>query len=250
VSVWFSAGPAATDAPLLFAFPFAGGGAGFYRSWQNELGGMCTVWAVQLPGRETRIREAPRWDLDPLVADVVGALPPLDRPYVLAGHSLGATMALAVALELRRRGRLLPARLILSGSPAPHLRDLSDPAHLLDDDALAARIRSYNGTPPELLESTELLALFLPVIRADFALVETWPVPEVAPLPVPFTVLAGVDDATVTLEQLEGWRAWTSVSCDLRWVPGDHFFIASSRAAVLAVVRSALRGLGTERVVA
>src|SRR5439155_18088554 len=126
--------------PMLIAFPFAGGGAGFYRSWRRELRDVAEVWAAQLPGRETRIREAPRTELEPLVRDLVDALPPLDRPYALVGHSLGASLAFAVALLLRRRGEPPPARLILSGASALHLRDVSDPAHVLGDDALAARL--------------------------------------------------------------------------------------------------------------
>jgi medium-chain acyl-[acyl-carrier-protein] hydrolase len=248
---WFDPGrEPRSGAPLLITFPFAGGGAGFYRSWRRALEGVCEVWAAQLPGRETRIREAPRSELEPLVRELVDALPPLDRPFVLCGHSLGASLAFSVALELRRRGERAPSRLYLCGSPAPHLRDLSDPVHVLDDRALAERLLTYNGTPPALLESRELLDLLLPTIRADFALFETWNVPVEAPLAVPFTVLGGVSDETVTASQIEGWREWTTRGCDVRWLPGDHFFIASAGAAVIAVVREALERSGVETVVA
>lgn len=250
MSTWYDRPPAPTPgAPVLVTFPFAGGGAAFYRPWRRELEGVCELWTAQLPGRETRIREASRSDLDALVNELVDALPDFDRPFAFGGHSLGATLSLAVALELRRRGRALPARLILAGSPAPQLRDLSDPAHLLGDDALAQRLAEYNGTPPELLESRELLDLFLPVLRADFALFETWNVPAAVPLDVPFTVLGGLDDATVTSAQLDGWRAWTTRRCDIRRLPGDHFFIASARAAVLAVVGEAMERIAAGVVV-
>ncbi len=246
MSTWFDPPPAPAGRPLLLTFPFAGGTAGFYRPWKRELEQICDVSAVQLPGRETRIREAPRSTLDPLVTELVDALPPLDRPFVLAGHSLGATLSLAVALELRRRRRRPPARLILSGSPAPHLRDLSDPAHLLADEALATRLGTYGGTPPEVLQSRELLDFFLPIIRADFAVVETWAVPAVAPLDIPFTVLAGREDASVTPSMIEGWRAWTTLGCDVHWLPGGHFFFASARPAVLEIVRDTFGCLRVE----
>jgi len=247
VTLWYDVSTGGRDgSALLVTFPFAGGGAGFYRSWRRELADACDLWAAVLPGRETRIRENPRTELEPLVAELVDALPPLDRPYILAGHSLGATLAFAIALALRGRGAPPAARLILSGSAAPHLRNLSDLAHVLDDRALVHRLRSYEGTPPALLESEELLELLLPTIRADFALFETWTVPDEPPLDVPFTVFGGRDDTSVATREIEGWREWTTNTCDVHWFAGGHFFVTSAHDRVLAVVRDALEGIGKQ----
>jgi surfactin synthase thioesterase subunit len=227
--------------PVVLAFPFAGGGARFYQPWRARLAGQGEVLAAQLPGRERRIREPPRAELDPLVGELVDAWPEPRRPYLLFGHSLGATMAYAVTCELRRRGLPEPAELILSAAPAPHLRDRADQAHRLDDAAFVLRLRRYNGTAPEVFDSPDLLALLLPTIRADFALFETWEPPGEAPLAMPFTVLGGTADKTVTLAQLQGWRSLTAGRCDLRLLPGDHFFVSSAGEAVVGVVRDALR---------
>jgi medium-chain acyl-[acyl-carrier-protein] hydrolase len=244
VTAWYDRGnDAREDLPLLVTFPFAGGGAGFYRPWRRDLVGACELWAALLPGRETRIREQPRTELEPLIGELVDALGPLERTYVLAGHSLGATLALTVALGMRARGYPLPARLVLSGSPAPHLRDIDDPAHILDAAALVERLKTYEGTPRALLESRELLDLLLPTIRADFALVETWVVPDAAPLAVPLTVLGGSDDGSVARHEIEGWRMWTTRSCDVHWFSGGHFFVSSAHDRVVAVVRDALSQL-------
>jgi surfactin synthase thioesterase subunit len=155
-------------------------------------------------------------------------------------------MAYAATCELRRRGLPLPSELILSASPAPHRRDRADQAHRLDDTAFVLRLRRYNGTAPEVFDSPELLGLLLPTIRADFALVETWEPPEEAPLEMPFTVLGGTADRSLTLAQLQGWRSLTAGRCDLRLVPGDHFFVSSAGEAVVEVVRDALRRVAAE----
>ena len=51
----------------LFCFPYAGGGAAFYRNWSSELAPQVDVCPVQLPGRETRMREPAYEELGPLV---------------------------------------------------------------------------------------------------------------------------------------------------------------------------------------
>ncbi|HEX4591042.1 MAG TPA: thioesterase domain-containing protein, partial [Gemmataceae bacterium] len=43
----------------LACLPFAGGGAGAYRTWADDLPLTVEVCAVQPPGRETRFREPP-----------------------------------------------------------------------------------------------------------------------------------------------------------------------------------------------
>ncbi len=230
---------AAAWRPRLLTFPFVGSGARFYHPWRRQLAGVCDVLAAQLPGRERRIRESPQAQIEPLVRDLADALPALDRPYALFGHSLGGTLAFAFALELRRRRLPAPERVIISATPAPHLRDATQ-AHRLDDAGLLARLRTYDGTPEELFETPQLVELFLPVIRADFALFETWQPADEPPLEVPLTIIAGTADRTVTTAQLEGWRSWTAASLEMRRVAGDHFFVKSAERTVLEIVREAL----------
>lgn len=247
---WWDRAPDPTGAdPVVVAFPFAGGGARFYAPWRERLAGAGELVAVQLPGRESRIRERPHSVIGPLVDEIIDAWPLRHQPYLLFGHSLGATLAYAVAREVRRRGLRQPVELILSAAPAPHLRDRADLGHRLDDAGLADRLRRYNGTSPEVFESPALLTLMLPTIRADFTLFETWDPPPEAPLAVPITVLGGDADRTVTAGQLEGWRSLTTAGCEVEVLPGDHFSMLSSSGTVVELVRQHLRRI-TGRVTA
>jgi len=54
----------------------------------------------------------------------------LDKPFAVYGHSLGAIVGFALVRELRRRTRLLPYHLFVSGRRAPHLFEPS-PMHRL-----------------------------------------------------------------------------------------------------------------------
>ena len=79
VTVKFAPRPQATV--RLFCFPSAGSGAAMYRPWLELLPPQVELCAVQLPGRENRLREKPFASLAALVQAVLAALRPrMDRP--------------------------------------------------------------------------------------------------------------------------------------------------------------------------
>ena len=80
----------------LLCIPGAGAGIGAFQGWGSALSERVEVWAVQLPGREDRLRDAPYTAWSALMGDMTDAVrawPP--RPVALFGHSLGAVIALA-----------------------------------------------------------------------------------------------------------------------------------------------------------
>src|SRR5690349_1857727 len=78
----------------LFCFPYAGGGASTYRSWPAYLRDEIEMVAVQLPGREERLREPAFDSASELCLQLASVLAPyLDRPFALFGHSMGALVA-------------------------------------------------------------------------------------------------------------------------------------------------------------
>jgi medium-chain acyl-[acyl-carrier-protein] hydrolase len=79
------------------------------------------------------------------------------------------------------------------------------------------------------------------MLRADFAVSETYHFVEEALLSCPVTVLGGRDDPDTPLAELEAWRGHTSATCRVRIFPGDHFFRHSLHAQVLEALREELR---------
>src|SRR5258708_10641426 len=78
----------------LFCLPYAGGGASIFRLWPAGLPSGVEVCAIQLPGREARLKEAPFNHVRPLTLALTPVLEPfLDRPFALFGHSIGALVA-------------------------------------------------------------------------------------------------------------------------------------------------------------
>lgn len=225
----------------LLCFPYAGGGTSVFRGWAERLPPSVDVVLVRLPGRERRLNEAPFRDMAPLVAALVDALAPLTNvPYAMFGHSLGGLVAFDCAHALRAAGANEPAHLLVSACRAPQLPPTRSPMHDLPTDAFRARLRDLGGTPSGVLEDPDLMDIFEPVLRADFAVAETYRYRERPPLGCPVTAFAGTRDARVTVAEIDPWRAQTSVTFDLRVLPGDHFFLQSEQDMLLHYVATAL----------
>jgi len=86
-------------------------------------------------------------------------------------------------------------------------------------------LRRLNGTPSELLDHEELMGIMLPLLRADFAVYETYVYSTEPPLNCPISAFGGLRDHRVNDSDLEAWRAQTNVSFSLQMFPGDHFFL-------------------------
>lgn len=228
----------------LFCFPYAGGGAAAYQTWPAELPAEIEVCAVQPPGRAGRLRERPYERLGPLVEALAPSiLPHLDRPYAFFGHSMGALISFELSRRLLREHGTLPAHLFVSGRRAPHLPRTHRPMHDLPDEEFLGELRRLNGTPEEVLAHPELMELMMPLLRSDFAVVETYEYEPGPPLDCPVTAYGGLRDREVSREQLEGWGVYTAAGFSVRMLPGDHFYLHAERALLLRSLAGELRTL-------
>lgn len=218
----------------LFCFPYAGGGASIFGRWPDLLPPTVEVAAVQLPGRESRLAEKPYADLAVLVDKLAEVLTPhMDVPFALFGHSNGGLMAFELARLLRARGLRMPLHLFVSGRPAPQVVITDPPIHALPHDEFMRALRRFGGTPEEVLEHEEMMALIEPLLRADFALGETYAFVPGAPLAVPISAYGGATDGEVPLWQVEAWKEQAGGAFHFERFPGGHFFILDDRVQVL-----------------
>ncbi|WP_329101430.1 acyltransferase domain-containing protein [Micromonospora sp. NBC_01699] len=221
----------------LFCLPYAGGSAALFRGWADSLPDGVDVCPIQLPGREQRHREPAFTRMSELAATLGTVLRGhLDRPYAVFGHSMGGLIAFELARYLRREGLPGPAHLYVSAARAPHVPDPEPPLHRLPEAKLIEKLRAMDGTPEEMLRDPEAIALYLPVIRADLAMVETRIHHTEPPLSVPLTVFGGRRDDKVSEESLDAWRSQTTGEFAVELLPGDHFFVRRERADLLAAL--------------
>lgn len=228
----------------LFCLPYAGSGAAAYHPWQPLLPPWVELVIVQLPGREQRLREQPVTRIADAVAAITDAMAELlDRPYALFGHSMGALIAFEVARALRSADAPPPACLLVSGRRAPQLAEQEPPIHALADGPfVGALMRRYNAIPRQLLEDVELLRLFLPALRADVELLETYSYTPAPPLDYPILAMGGLEDTRAPLEYLMDWQLQTKAPLTVRQFPGGHFYINTTRAELLSALVAMLAG--------
>jgi medium-chain acyl-[acyl-carrier-protein] hydrolase len=229
----------------LFCLPYAGGSAlTVFRSWAQQLPDTIELRLLELPGRGGRIREPVmnRWEslLDDVLATVRRQT---GGPCALYGHSLGALLAFECARRLRRDGGPEVVELFVSGHRAPHLPPPVPPIHDLPRARFIDRLRDYDATPEAVLQNAELMDLFEPILRADFAVAERYVfVDNNGPLGCPIVVFGGRGDPHADLAALYAWERHTTAWCSVRVYPGGHFFVNQFESDIIKVLAKELGG--------
>lgn len=218
----------------LFCFPYAGGSSLIFRTWSNSLSSNIEVCAVEIPGRGRQIQFPPFSKIEPLVDAIASHIYPyLDKPFAFLGHSMGAWINFELTRLLRRKYGIIPVNLFISARRAPHLPSSEAVIHNLPEADFIEELRHLNGTPSEVLENAELMELFLPILRADFAVLETYIYTPESPLECPIIAFGGLEDARVSFDELQAWQEHTKADFSLHMFPGDHFFINSAQLPLL-----------------
>lgn len=226
----------------LFCFPFAGAGASVYSAWR-DLHSDIELIAAQLPGRENRFQEAPLRTIRAMVDGLAEAIRPYaHEPYAFFGHSMGAIIAFELAGRFRADGLRGPSHLFASARPAPHCPYRLRPIHNVPDDEFLEQIRRRwgNGIPPAILQDPEFLELFVPVLKADVAAIETYTHSRDGHLDCPITAFGGDEDQSVSRDDLCAWRLYTSGPFRQVMLPGGHFFLREQQHAVGQAVLEAM----------
>lgn len=155
---------------------------------------------------------------------------------------MGTLLAFECARRLQSAGAPAPLWLFLSGRRAPDSPADAHPLHGLPDKEFVEQLnRIYKGIPEEFLENEDVMALIIPTLRADIAVVESYLYREQEPLDCPLTVFAGQDDASVSWQQLLAWKRQTRRQFTAQFFPGGHFY---PRQPLLQSIATTLQKLG------
>lgn len=216
----------------LICFHHAGGGPSLFREWQQHVAPDTEIWAVAIPGRETRFAEPPLDRLE-LLAAILADVMPLDLPFAFFGHSLGGVTGFEVARQLRERHLPVPQRLFVSACHAPHACLRQRSRAMLSDSELLQTLADFGGTPKEIFGHPEYLQMMLSVLRADFNLVDTYAAPESGEFQLPITAYAGSTDTHITPAQVAAWERWSLPGFSCRPFEGDHFYLNHQRVVLI-----------------
>jgi surfactin synthase thioesterase subunit len=92
-----------------------------------------------------------------------------------------------------------------------------------------------------VLAAPDLMALLLPVLRADFRANEESIEDGEVRLNCPFTLIAANDDSETGIDKVWAWEKYTTGKVRRVQLHGDHFSILREPGSVLDEIRSDLR---------
>jgi medium-chain acyl-[acyl-carrier-protein] hydrolase len=244
-SPWIELRPERRDAQArILCIPYAGGSTQVYHALARSMPERIEVGAVQLPGRWNRRREPLLTRVGDASRSLAGEITRLPRmPYALFGYSVGGLIAFETARILARdEKQQQPRALVVAAIASPAERSGRPHLHKLPDAEFIRRHvdRYPGGIPAAVLDEPDLLSMFVPVLKADMEMFETYQYLPGPALPCPIYAIAGERDPSCPPSSMAGWERETVGSFFAETVAGNHFFINNAVDRVCATILRAL----------
>lgn len=240
------------NAVKLLCFPYAGGAASVYNRWKLYAGKGIEIVPIELAGRGKRIREPLYQSMGEAVEDLYRTILPLveNTPYAFWGHSMGGSIAFELCRKIIGMNRPEPLHLFISGRCPPSVYKECTILHNLPLQDLKEEILDMGGTQSSIFENQELMEIFLPILRADFKLIEEYEYTafgfETYQINCGITAFTGTQDSMATYADMRLWEKHTRNEVEVHTFEGGHFFIHDSVPDIMRVVNGKLDSLRTE----
>lgn len=222
----------------IICIPHAGGAASSYVSLKKLLDKYFDVYCIELPGRGKRFREKFCDSKDECIQDLYESTKKIidDSPYVILGHSLGSWLAYDLCLKIESSNLPKPLHLFCSGNIAPPSYKKTKVTYTLDNEDFIKNVMKLGGIPDEVYKNDTLRDIFIPIIRADYKISDTYEreYPE-SKIKCNLTIFTGAHDK-VTNKGIENWSSCTDKQCNFVKFEGGHFFIYEKPEAVAKAI--------------
>lgn len=223
----------------LFYLPNAGGTATSMYKWSGGLRGFIEPVPIELAGRGTRFNDGYYSDLHDAVEDIYKIFKDIvgDDDYALIGHSMGATLIFELYYKILSNNLKLPVHMFFSGSRPPYTRQKNEIIHILEDDLFINEVKKLGGLSNEFLNNDELKRIFIPVLKEDYKMLESYIYSEkISKIKCNISVMYGDED--FCYEELRGWRKLSRSKCFYEEFNGGHFYIESNTAKFASYINN------------
>lgn len=219
----------------LFLFHFAGGNCYSFQFLYPHLKDFDLV-PLELPGRGRRIREDLLTDFEMAANDLYDQLIRKlnGNRIVIYGHSMGASLALKVVSMLEVQTKI-ECTLIVSGSHGPTLKNLPLKYNLPENEFIE-ELKLLGGIPDEVYADPDMMQIFLPILRADFQLLELSQLNKLPPLKTTINVIMG--DQEKYVDEIGNWQRFSKAAIHTKIYPGGHFFIHKNARNLAADIKT------------
>ncbi len=226
----------------LFCLPYAGGAASMYDQWSTKLSRKIELCPINLAGRGNRFTDKPYANLEEAVNDIYNMIKHdiSASKYAIFGHSMGALLAYELIQKIQNNNEDGPVHVFFSGRKPVHIPKTEKFYRDMDDQEFQDAVLSLGITPPQIFKNLELKEIFIPLLRSDFIIAETFvDRPEIIPLQCNITALIGQEEA-ITMEEAEQWEYHTEEKCTVHYIEGGHFFLLDQQQEVINIINTYL----------
>lgn len=212
----------------LFCIPFAGGSSIEYYKWKDDLSEQVLIYPIELAGHGTRINDKLYNSIDEAATDVTNYIMKNldeDDTYAIYSHSMGTLIAFETYYKLVNNNVKLPCHMFFSGRQAPYDLEDNTEYYLLPDEEFLKIVYIYGGTTEEVMSDVSLKKLFLPILKSDFKIIETYVYKEKKPMDCDITILNGSYDQSILRYDMNEWEKFAGRGIEVKILYGDHFFL-------------------------
>jgi len=211
---------------LLFSLPYAGGSSVIFYKWKSYLHSSIELYPIELKGRGKRFNENFYESIEEAVDAIFNQIKDeiVYNDYAIYGHSMGSIIAYELCYKICKNDVRKPKYIFFSVREPPDSKIKKDSIHNLQDQDFINRIMGFGGTSKELINNNQLLDVFLPILRSDFRMIETYKYKEkLNSIQCNITVMYGKQDP-VSFENLLAWEKHCSGKVNIYNFEGNHFF--------------------------
>jgi len=227
---------------ILFCLPYAGGSEAIYYKWKKLLDPSIELVPLSLKGRGKRFSEDLYQNLQEAVDDIFENIKEriVDEDYAIYGHSMGSLLAYELYYKISNQNLRKPTHIFFSGYIAPSIIRKRENTYALPDNDFMQKVMKLGGTPEELMNNQVLLQIFLPIIRSDFKMLESYNYEKREnKIDCDVSILNGKQDF-IKLNEILAWKNHVSRGFNIYNFEGNHFYINSNVENITNIINNTL----------